>query len=98
MAKFSDLISGAKPVLIDFSAEWCGPCKMMGPILKEVAGKAGDTVRILKIDVDKNPDVAQQYRIVSVPTLMVFKNGEAVFRQSGVMQAPQILDMLSRLS
>ncbi len=98
MAKFSELISGAKPVLIDFSAEWCGPCKMMGPILKEVAGKLGDTVRILKIDVDKNPDLAQQYRIVSVPTLMVFKNGEAVFRQSGVMQAPQILDMLSRLS
>lgn len=98
MAKFSELISGARPVLIDFSAEWCGPCKMMGPILKEVAGKMGDKVRILKIDVDKNPDVAQQHRIVSVPTLMVFKNGEAVFRQSGVMQAPQIVDVLNRLT
>lgn len=98
MAKFNELINSEKPVLIDFSAEWCGPCKMMGPILKEVAGSVGDKVRILKIDVDKNPAVAQQYRIVSVPTLMVFKNGEAVFRQSGVMQAPQIIDMLSRLS
>lgn len=98
MAKFSEIINSEKPVLIDFSAEWCGPCKMMGPILKEVAGSVGDKVRILKIDVDKNPGVAQQYRVVSVPTLMVFKNGEAVFRQSGVMQAAQIVDMLNRLS
>lgn len=98
MAKFSELISGERPVLIDFSAEWCGPCKMMGPILKDVAGTMGEKVRILKIDVDKNPDVAQKYRIVSVPTLMVFKKGEAVFRQSGVMQAPQIIDVLKRLS
>jgi len=98
MAKFNEIINSEKPVLIDFSAEWCGPCKMMGPILKEVAGSVGDNVRILKIDVDKNPAVAQQYRIVSVPTLMVFKNGEAVFRQSGVMQAPQIIDILNRLS
>ncbi len=97
MAKFNELISGDRLVLIDFSAEWCGPCKMMGPILKEVAGSVGDQVRILKIDVDKNPAVAQKYQIVSVPTLMVFKNGEAVFRQSGVMQAPQIVDMLKRL-
>lgn len=97
MAKFNELISGDRPVLIDFSAEWCGPCKMMGPILKEVAGSVGDQVRILKIDVDKNPVVAQKYQIVSVPTLMVFKNGEAVFRQSGVMQASQIVDMLKRL-
>lgn len=98
MAKFDELINSEKPVLIDFSAEWCGPCKMMAPILKEVAGSVGDKVRILKVDVDKNPAVAQQYRILSVPTLMVFVNGEAVFRQSGVMQASQIIDMLSRLS
>jgi thioredoxin 1 len=97
MAKFGELINSQKPVLIDFSAEWCGPCKMMAPILKEVAGMMGDKVRILKIDVDKNPDVAQKYQVMSVPTLMVFKNSEAVFRQSGVMQASQIADMLTRL-
>jgi thioredoxin 1 len=97
MATFAELISGDKPVLIDFSAEWCGPCKMMGPILKDVARTVGEKVRILKIDVDKNPVVAQKYQVMSVPTLMVFKNGEAVFRQSGVMQAPQIVDILNRI-
>lgn len=98
MAKFNELINSEKPVLIDFSAEWCAPCKMMGPILKEVAGKIGYKARLLKIDVDKNPDVARKYQIVSVPTLMVFKKGEVVFRQSGVMQAPQIVDMLKRIA
>jgi len=97
MAKFIDLIDSEKPVLIDFSAEWCAPCKMMVPILKEVAAGIGDKARILKIDVDKNPEIAQKYNIISVPTLMVFKNSEAVYRQSGVLQAPQILDVLKRL-
>jgi thioredoxin 1 len=97
MAKFSDLINSEKPVLIDFSSEYCGPCKMMGPILKQVAAEIGDKARILKIDVDKNPDIAQKYRILGVPTLMIFKNSEPVFRQSGVMQAQQILDVLKRV-
>ena len=97
MANFNEIINSPKPVLIDFSAEWCGPCKMMGPILKEVAGAMGDRVRIIKIDVDKNPAVAQKYQVMSVPTLMVFKNGQLLSRQSGVMQARPIIDMLNKL-
>lgn len=97
MATFSEIINSEKPVLVDFSAEWCGPCKMMGPILKEVAKEMGDRVRIIKIDVDRNPAVAQKYQIMSVPTLMVFKNGQMLKRQSGVMQAPQLVDMLQGL-
>jgi thioredoxin 1 len=87
---FGDLIKGNKPVLVDFSAEWCGPCKMMPPILKEVKDKMGDSVTILKMDIDKNPAVASAYGIQSVPTLIVFRDGEVKFRQSGVMRADQI--------
>lgn len=97
MANFNEIINSPKPVLIDFSAQWCGPCKMMAPILKEVAGAMGERVRIIKIDVDKNPAVAQKYQVMSVPTLMVFKNGQSLFRQSGVMQARQIIDMLNKM-
>lgn len=97
MANFNEIINSPKPVLIDFSAEWCGPCKMMDPILKEVAGAMGDRVRIIKIDVDKNPAVAQKYQVMSVPTLMVFKNGQLLSRQSGVMQARPIIDMLNKM-
>ncbi len=94
MSKFTEIIQGEKPVLIDFSAEWCQPCKMMPPILKEVKNQMGDKIRILKIDVDRNPAIAQKYQIQSVPTMMVFKNGQVVFRQSGVMQAGQIVQMM----
>jgi thioredoxin 1 len=87
---FGEIIKGKKPVLVDFSAEWCGPCKMMPPILKDVKDKMGESVTILKIDIDRNPAVASAYGIQSVPTLMIFRDGEIKFRQSGVMQANQL--------
>lgn len=96
MSKFNEIINSDQPVLIDFSAEWCQPCKMMPPILKDVKKQLEDKIRILKIDVDKNPAIAQKHQIQSVPTMMVFKKGNIVFRQSGVMQAVQIVQMLKQ--
>ncbi len=96
MSKFNDIIQGDKPVLIDFSAEWCQPCRMMPPILKQVKQQLGDRIRILKVDVDKNPAIARKYMIQNVPTLMVFKNGEVKFRQTGVIQAQQIIGIVQQ--
>jgi thioredoxin 1 len=96
MANFQEIIASDKPVLVDFSAEWCGPCKMMPPILKQVKDALGDQVTIIKIDIDKNPAAANAYKVQSVPTLMIFKNSQTKWRQSGVMQAGQLQEVIKQ--
>ncbi|MCH5236658.1 MAG: thioredoxin [Muribaculaceae bacterium] len=87
MEKFEDIINSEKPVLVDFFATWCGPCKMMHPVLDELHGLLGDKVRIIKIDIDKNQELAALYNVRSVPTLMIFKKGKMEWRQSGYQEA-----------
>ena len=87
---FNEIIKSGKTVLVDFYADWCGPCKMMQPILKELSGMVDENVRIIKIDVDKNPMASSTFQIRGVPTLMIFKNGQVKWRQSGVIPAQQL--------
>jgi len=94
--KFDTLINDSRPVIVDFHAVWCSPCKMQSPILKEVAIEMGDKVRIIKIDVDQNNEIAGRYNVQSVPTLIVFKNGKQVWRQSGVVSKNQIKSVLMK--
>lgn len=95
MENFSTLINGDKPVLVDFFATWCGPCQMMTPILDQVKSAVGDSATIIKIDVDRNPGVATKFSVRGVPTLILFKNGEIKWRQSGVVQAEQLKQIIS---
>ena len=96
METFKDIINGDKPVLVDFFATWCGPCKVMSPTIEALGKELIGQARVLKIDVDKNEAVANEYRIQSVPTLIIFKKGEAVWRTSGVIEKGALLQQVKK--
>ncbi len=96
MSKFTELINGEDPVLVDFYADWCGPCKVQSPILEEVKSDLGGKVRIIKVDVDKNPKAAHKFGVQSVPTLILFKSGKQRWRHSGVVAKHALIQVLNQ--
>lgn len=96
MSKFNDLITGEKPVLVDFYAEWCAPCKVTAPIIKQVAERMGEKVVVLKVDVDRNQAIARQLNIQGVPTLVIYKKGNIVFRRAGITSANELITELEK--
>ena len=98
MENFNDIIKSDALTLVDFFATWCGPCKMMHPVLEQLKEDLGDSIRIIKLDVDKNEELAMQHRIQSVPTLMLFRNGEVIWRQSGAMRLDDLKKLIAQYS
>ncbi len=94
-SSFSNIINSKTPVLVDFYADWCGPCKMLAPILKDVKDELGDTIKIVKIDVDKNQPLSTKYQVRGVPTMILFKEGKQLWRQSGVLQKNDIVGIIN---
>lgn len=94
MSDFNTLINEEKPTLVDFYATWCGPCKMQAPIIEKVKEEVGDSANVLKIDIDKNEEVARRYNVQSIPTLILFKNGEPVWRAVGLQQGDVLVDKI----
>ncbi|MCB9359975.1 MAG: thioredoxin [Flavobacteriales bacterium] len=98
MSKFNELINSDVPVLVDFYATWCGPCKMMSPILDEVAKQVQGKAKVIKVDVDKNQQAAAAYQVRGVPTLILFKNGKQIWKQSGVVPANELVNLINQNS
>ena len=95
---FNEMIQSDKPVLADFFAEWCGPCKMMAPVLKEVKAAIGDAATIIKVDVDKSPKAANEYQVQGVPTFIIFKNGKPLWRNSGVIPKARLIEVIKNFT
>lgn len=94
MSKFNELIQGEIPLLVDFHAEWCAPCKMFFPIIQEVKSELGDELKVIKIDIDKNPKAASQYHVKGVPTTILFQKGQQLWRQSGVVLKDRLIEII----
>jgi thioredoxin 1 len=95
---FDEMIQSDKPVLVDFFAVWCGPCKMMAPVLKEVKAAVGDAAKIIKVDVDKSPQAANEYQVQGVPTFILFKNGKPLWRNSGVIPKARLIEVIKNFT